>query len=55
MGFIREPLDVDFIVESRPLTDKEKSAISEYIRADKEKRRQIGLQRKSNQKKIKQV
>ena len=38
MGMIREPLDVDFFVDPRPLTEKEKSMISEYIRADKEKR-----------------
>jgi hypothetical protein len=40
MGLIREPLDVDFIVESRPLTKAEEKAISDFIRADKEKRKQ---------------
>jgi hypothetical protein len=38
MGLIREPLDVDFFVDPRPLTDKEKKIISDFIRADKEKR-----------------
>ncbi len=38
MGLIKEPLDVDFIVAPRPLTKKEQIAISEFIKADKEKR-----------------
>jgi len=38
MGLIKEPLDVDFAVDSRPLTEAEKKAISEFIKADKEKR-----------------
>lgn len=38
MGLIKEPLDVDFVVESRPLTKEEEKAISEFIKADKEKR-----------------
>jgi hypothetical protein len=32
MGLIREPLDVDFIVEPRLLTKEESAAISKYIR-----------------------
>lgn len=39
MGLIREPLDVDFFVDPRPLTETEKKMISDYIRADKEKRK----------------
>ena len=39
MGIIREPLNVDFIVNSRPLTKAEEKAISDFIRADKEKRK----------------
>lgn len=39
MGLIKEPLDVDFVVESRPLTKTEEKAISEYIRKDKEHRK----------------
>lgn len=38
MGIIREPLDVDFVVDPRPLTKKEELAISEFIKADKAKR-----------------
>ena len=37
MGHIKEPDGVDFIIKGKPLTDKEKKAISEYIKADKEK------------------
>lgn len=38
MGLIKEPLDVDFEVDPRPLTKKEELAISAFIKADKEKR-----------------
>ncbi len=38
MGLVKEPLDVDFVVDPRPLTKKEELAISEFIKADKEKR-----------------
>ena len=37
MGLIREPLNVDFVVDSKPLTKKEKEAVSKYIREYKEK------------------
>jgi len=40
MGLIKEPLDVDFVVDPRPLTKAEQQAISAFIRADKEKRNQ---------------
>jgi hypothetical protein len=39
MVLIREPLEVDFIVDPRPLTKKEALAISEFIKADKAKRK----------------
>ena len=39
MGLIREPLEVDFFVDPRPLTEKEKKMISDYIKSDKEKRK----------------
>ncbi len=32
MGFIREPLDVDFYVDPRPLTKEEREKISQHIR-----------------------
>ena len=37
MGLIKEPLDVDFYVDPRPLTKKEREAISKHIREYKEK------------------
>ena len=37
MGHIKEPTGVDFIIESKPLTDEERKAISDFIRKDKEK------------------
>ena len=38
MGLIKEPLEVDFVIDSRPLTKKQQLAISEFIKADKVKR-----------------
>lgn len=38
MGLIKEPLDVDLTVDPRPLTKAEQKAISDFIKADKEKR-----------------
>jgi hypothetical protein len=38
MRLIKEPLDIDFIVDSRPLTQEEEKRIDDFIRADKEKR-----------------
>jgi len=37
MGLIKEPLGVDFYVDPRQLTKKEKEAISQHIREYKEK------------------
>lgn len=37
MGHIKEPQGVDFIINGKPLTEKEKKAISTFIKADKEK------------------
>ncbi|WP_200586989.1 hypothetical protein [Pedobacter segetis] len=31
MGFIREPKGVDFIIQSEPLTEKERIEISQFI------------------------
>lgn len=39
MGLKKEPLEVDFVVDSRPLTKEEALAISEFIKADKAKRK----------------
>jgi hypothetical protein len=35
MGIIIEPKGVDFVIESPPLTDEERSAISAFIRESK--------------------
>lgn len=35
MGMIKEPDGVDFIIQSPPLTDKERKEISEFIRVRK--------------------
>ena len=37
MGLIKEPLDIDFFVDPKPLTKKEEEAISSYIRNYKAK------------------
>lgn len=38
MGLIKEPLDVDFYVDPRPMTEEDEKAISDFIKADKMKR-----------------
>ena len=53
MGFIKEPLDVDFVVDSRPLTKKEKEAISKYIRDYKAKQSENKKTLKTSRKKKK--
>jgi hypothetical protein len=35
MGLIKEPKGVDFIIQSKPLTDIERKEISEYIKSKK--------------------
>ena len=35
MGYIKEPEGVDFVINGKPLTDKQKKEISEFIVADK--------------------
>ena len=39
MGHIKEPESVDFIINSRPLTKDEESAISKYIKDYKAKKK----------------
>lgn len=48
MALIKEPLEVDFIVDPRPLTKAEEKAISDFIRADKEKRKLKEIRRKAS-------
>ncbi len=38
MGFIREPKGVDFIIQSEPLNEKERKAISQFISDYKSKK-----------------
>lgn len=52
MGLIKEPLHVDFEVDPKPLTQKEKEAISQYIldykskQAKKQKRKSSSVRKK---------
>ena len=58
MGLIREPIDVDFFVDPRPLTKEEETVISNFIKADKEKRESKEKRKKkslSNPKKVKKI
>lgn len=41
MGIIKEPLEVDFFVDPRPLTKDEWKKISEFIETDRKNRKQI--------------
>ncbi len=38
MGLIKEPPEIDFFVDPKPLTKEEEKKIREYIKVDKEKR-----------------
>ena len=51
MGLIKEPLNVDFVVDPRPLTEKERKMISDFIKTDKLKRAKTADRSKINQKK----
>jgi hypothetical protein len=37
MGYIKEPTGVDFIINGKPLTNKQKQAISDFIKTDKDR------------------
>lgn len=37
MGLLKEPLDVDFFVDPKTLSQMEERLITEYIKSDKEK------------------
>ena len=54
MGHIKEPDGVDFIINGKPLTDKEKQAISKFIKADKEKiaKQKLRKTKSANSKKL---
>ena len=36
MGLIKEPKDIDFVIKSNPLTEKQEKELSEYIAKRKE-------------------
>lgn len=40
MGIVKEPLNIDFVVDNRPLTKEEEKQISDYIASQKKKREQ---------------
>jgi len=41
MGLLKEPLDVDFYVDPKSLSGTEEKIISDYIKADKEKSKNL--------------
>ncbi|MCK9403441.1 MAG: hypothetical protein M0Q26_08585 [Chitinophagaceae bacterium] len=55
MGHIKEPDGVDFIIKGKPLTEKEKKAISEFIKADKKRIAKQKARRTSVAKRTKKV
>ncbi len=55
MGLIKEPLDVDFFVDPRPLTKKEREAISQHIREYKEKMAKQKSRRAISKKKVRAI
>jgi hypothetical protein len=55
MAIVKEPLNVDFFVDPKPLGDKEQEMISEYIRASKAKSVKKKSQRKPTQNKKKNI
>lgn len=52
MGLIREPLDIDFYVDPRPLTKEEREKISQHIREYKAKMAKRKSRRTSSKKKL---
>lgn len=53
MGLIKEPAGVDFIIQSKPLTDLERKEISEYIQSKKLKKKTGQVKRTIKKSKIK--
>jgi hypothetical protein len=50
MGLIGEPLEVDFFFDPKPLTKKEHQLISDFIKADKGKRKHKKISKKGTYK-----
>jgi hypothetical protein len=49
---IKEPAGVDFIIQSKPLTDLERKEISEYIRSKKLKKKAVQTKKTIKKSKI---
>jgi hypothetical protein len=49
MGYIKEPKGVDFIIQSKPLTDKDRLEISKYIADYKAKNKKKLIGKKTKQ------
>lgn len=54
MVVIREPLEVDFFFDPKPLTKDEQKQISDFIKADKAKRKRKKISKISTHTKIEQ-
>lgn len=54
MGHIKEPEGVDFVINGKPLTEKQKKAINEFIQTDKERlgKQKVSKARTSSRKKV---
>ncbi|WP_257666744.1 hypothetical protein [Parapedobacter tibetensis] len=50
MSLIKEPKGVDFIIQSKPLTDVERKEISAYIQQQKLKKKRTGTMAKVGKK-----
>jgi hypothetical protein len=52
MGLIREPLEIDFYVDPRPMTKEDEKAISDYIKTDKLKRSKKAVRKSTSAKMV---
>ncbi len=48
MGLLKEPLDVDFFVDPKTLSEREERIITDYIKSDKEKNNNLHPAKKSS-------
>jgi len=55
MGYIKEPKGIDFIIQSKPLTEEERKVISELFRKDIAKQKAKQARKKSRVKKKKTI
>jgi len=52
MSLIKEPLEVDFYVDPRPMTKEDEKAISDFIKADKLERSKKAERRSTSSKRL---